>query len=132
MQYSNGTAKHVQSNDVVTSDSVISIRELQCSGKLSFSFSLINDSKEEYTKDYHLNIKETDKLQVILQEVVNMFIKSFMNSAAGIKQKVDKAKAKEMSKAMMDIIIKDLSLQENETVRDKGIEIGCQDGLLDF
>lgn len=33
---------------------------------------------------------------------------------------------------MMENIIKDLNLTENDTIRDKGIEIGCQDGTLNF
>jgi hypothetical protein len=33
---------------------------------------------------------------------------------------------------MMDLMNENLKLGEDDTIQDKGIEIGCQNGLLDF
>jgi hypothetical protein len=57
-----GANKHVQARDFVACDSCISIQELQCTGKLSFQISLINDSRDKYVKEYNINIKGDDKL----------------------------------------------------------------------
>jgi hypothetical protein len=86
----------VQSEDFVACDSHISIQELQCTGKMSFSITLINESKDKYMKDYSINIKGEDKLQGILKEIIHMFIKSFMHSVKEIKEKIDSKKAKEL------------------------------------
>jgi hypothetical protein len=84
LMHINDTVKHVQQEDFVMNDQTISIHEIQSSGKLSFSITLINSKKEQYMKDYNINIKGDDNLQIILKEVIRMFIKSFMNSVKDI------------------------------------------------
>jgi len=125
VQHVNDSTKHVQEKDFVDSDSCISIQELQSDGKLAFSITLLNEKYEKYTREYSINIKGDDKLQVIIKDIIHMFIKGFMNSAKEIGQKIEGKKAKEVSLLMMDIIIQDLNLTEKETIKDKRIEIGC-------
>lgn len=67
-------------------------------------------------KDYNISIKGDDNLLIILKELIKMFIKSFMNSVKDIGQKLDSKKAKELQQIMLDIMVKTLNLNENDTI----------------